>query len=226
MLEDRRRFNEGAACRASYSSEVSYGRSAPLQRWLGERRQTIDVLATGHASVGALSGPGRPLDVSKPLAHAYVIVMLREFQSFVRDLHDLAAERLVTASAANPPYIPLLVEGLTKGRAIDRGNATQDVVKSDFGRLGLTTIDIKAQNVRWTKPQGTDSNTFNALVQLRNALGHGNETQLERMIRSGEVRDTVTWARQQLPVLNRYARAIDRIVWDYIRKTTGSEPWT
>ena len=205
---------------------MPYRQSAPLQRWLDQRAQTIDVLAEGHARVGGVSGPGRPLDVSKPLAHAYVIVMLREFQAFVRDLHDLAAEHLVTASAALLAYRPLLIEGLTKGRSLDRGNATPSAIKSDFGRLGLTTIDIGTYNTRWVGVGGEDSKSFELLLRLRNALGHGNETELRTLIASGDVKDSISWARSRRPVLNRYARALDHIVWDHLQKTTGSEPWT
>lgn len=204
---------------------MSYRRSGPVKRWRGARTETIRVLAEGHASVGGVTGRGRPLDISKPLAHGYIIVMLREFQGFVRDLHDLAAERLVTASGAGAAYTPLLIEGLTSGRAIDRGNATHDAIKKDLGRLGISAVNIGRHNRRWVQPGGTDSKTFNALIQLRNALGHGNETQLRALIASGEAKDSVTWARNKLPVLNRYASALDRIVWDYLVKTTGSEPW-
>lgn len=204
---------------------MAYRRSDPVTRWRGDRPETIKVVAEGHATVGGVSGRGRPLDVSKPLAHGYIIVMLREFQGFVRDLHDLAVERLVSASGAATAYRPLPIEGLTKGRALDRGNATQDAIRKDFGRLGIKSVNIGAYNSRWVQPGGTDSKTFDALVQLRNALGDGNETQLRKLISSGDARDSVSWARGQLPVLNRYASALDHIVWDYLRKTTGSEPW-
>lgn len=205
---------------------MPYRRSDPAKRWVGARTETIKVFAAGHASVGGVSGPGRPLDVSKPLAHAYIIVMLSEFQGFARDLHDLATERLVAASAAGAPYRPLLIEGLTTGRAIDHGNATQHAMKRDFRRLGISAINIGAYNSRWLHPGGTDSKTFDALVRLRNALGHGNATQLRTLISSGEVKDNVTRARHQLPVLNGYASALDHIVWDHLTKTTGSEPWS
>ena len=205
---------------------MPYRRSAPLNRWRDDRAKTIATIAAGHASVGGVTSRlGRPLDVSKPLAHGYIIVMLREFQGFVRDLHDLAAERLVAASGAGPNYEPLLIEGLTKDRAIDRGNATEKSIKQDYARLGVGPLDVSLYNTRWTKPGGTDAGTFHALIEIRNALGHGNETQLDRLIRSGRARDSVSWARSRLPVLNRYASALDHIVWDYLAKTTGRDPW-
>lgn len=208
-----------------YRCGVSYRRSEPLNRWLGPRAEAIGTLASGHAKVGEVSGRGRPLDTSKPIAHAYVIVMLSQFQGFVRDLHDLAVEHLVTASGASPAFVPILSEGLTIGRGIDRGNATNSTVKSDFGRLGLSPFDMSAYNARWANP-GTDSRTFDLLLQLRNALGHGNEANLNLLLAAGTVKDTVTWARDRLPVLNRYARALDHMVWDHLVTTTGTEPWT
>lgn len=205
---------------------MSYRRSEPLTRWLEERATTIATLAAGHASVGGVTNRvGRPLDVSKPLAHGYIIVMLREFQAFVRDLHDLAAVSLVSASSASATYEAILIEGLTKDRAIDRGNATGRSIKQDFGRLGITPINISAHNSRWVQPGGTDAGTFDVLIQLRNALGHGNESELKKLVDNGRAKDNVSWARQRIPVLNRYARALDRLVWDHLSKTTGKEPW-
>lgn len=113
---------------------------------------------------------------------------------------------------------------MTGGRAIDRGNATNGNVKNDFGRIGITPFDMNAYNDRWSNA-GNDGEMFGALLRLRNALGHGNEAELRTLIASGTVKDTVSWARGRLPVLNRYARALDRMVWDHLIRTTGSEPW-
>jgi hypothetical protein len=150
--------------------------------------------------------------------------MLREFQGFVRDLHDLAAGILVASSGTTAQFEPLLIEGLIKGRGMDRGNATEATIKGDFSRLGVTPIDISSRNPSWTSP-GTDCASFSALIELRNALGHGNETQLQSLIASGRANDSGSWARNRLPVLNRYARALDHIVWDYLETTTGTDPW-
>lgn len=204
---------------------MTYQRSAPLDRWLNDRRQTIDAVASGHAAVGEVTGPRRPLALSRPLAHAYVIVMLREFQAFVRDLHDLAVQVVVFQSVAAARFRPLLIGGLTSGRSLDRGNATQAVIKADFKRIGLTPIDIGAHDHRWSAKGSPDSSTFEVLVQLRNALGHGNEVDLNRLTTSGEAKDTISWARRRRPVLNRYARALDKVVWDHLETTIGREPW-
>lgn len=202
---------------------MAYRQSEPLKRWLGPRREVIDVLATGHAAVGELSGPGRPLDLSKPLAHAYVIVVLSQFQGFVRDLHDLTVERLVSASGAAARYAPLLTDAIVSGRAIDRGNATLKNVKDDFARIGLSPFNMSTHNFRWATPG--DVPEFDHLIALRNALGHSNETNLRRLLTRPDVRDTVTWARDRLPVLNRFSRALDHMVWHHLSATTGRRPW-
>ena len=181
------------------------------------------MLATGHASVGGVSGPGRPKDASKPLAHAYIIGMLGEFQGFVRDLHDLAVERVVYASGAASTFTPILIDGMTAGRGIDRGNATTAIVKSDFARIGLSPLNPALHNNRWSTGDSTD---FDLLIRLRNALGHSNETELRALLASGAVKDTVSWARSRIPLLNRYVRALDKLVWDHLVKATGKEPWT
>lgn len=63
-----------------------------------------------------------------------------------------------------------------------------------------------------------------ACFGLRNALAHGNERQLERLRQRG-VMDTVSWARNRLPGLNRTAKALDRSMWDHVRETFGVRPW-
>ncbi len=179
------------------------------------------MLANAHANVGDVSGPGRPLDVSKPLAHAYVIGIVGEFQGFARDLHDLMVERLVDAAGVSARFVPIMTEGLTRGRGLDRANAGLKTIKDDFARLGLTPLDLSTHDSRWTT---VDSKEFPLVFQLRNALAHGNEREL-RQLRASGVLDTVTWARRRLPVVNRVAKSLDHHVWDDLRRMIGTEPW-
>jgi len=44
-----------------------------------------------------------------------------EFQAFVRDLHDLASERVVDLANPVARHRPALVGAVTEGRFIDRG---------------------------------------------------------------------------------------------------------
>lgn len=175
---------------------AAYRSSYAVQRWLGERRAAIDTLALAHAQIGELDGPGRPLEIGRPIAHAYVVRVVAEFQAFVRDLHDLAADAVATGSGAANSFVPLLVAAATEGRLIDRGNADLRSLQSDFKRLGIQSLSasLQAANGYWATSKELrrrgDAAYYGDLIQLRNALAHGNQTQLDRLRREG-TRDTV-----------------------------------
>lgn len=201
-----------------------YSRSFPLERWLGPRRASIEALAQAHAQFGSVGGRGRPLEIGRPVAHAYILRVVAEFQAFVRDLHDLGAERLVALSNADAASQAMLITAATEGRMIDGGNAGLRSIETDFRRLGVRGIrqGIASYNVRWNK--AGDQAYYQELIELRNALAHGNQRQLDAL-RAREVFDRVTWARDRLPGLDRTARALDRVVWDHLHSTFGRNPW-
>jgi hypothetical protein len=206
---------------------VAYQNSVALRSWLGDRAESITRVADAHAAMGEVEGPGRPLELGRPLAHAYIIRLVAEFQGFVRDLYDLAAEHLVTSAEPPDGLVTILTTAITRGRAIDAGNATMTALRTDFRRLGIRNLEGKlaARYQNWDKDHGgTDPARYNALVGLRNALAHGNQRQVDEHRRQGHP-DTVTWGRQQVPVLNRAARGLDRIVWDHLAAETGASPW-
>lgn len=177
--------------------------------------------------MGEVDGPGRPREVGRPVGHAYILRVVAEFQAFARDLHDLAAERIVHLAGPGAPYRPLLVAAATEGRLIDRGNADVRSLEQDFRRLGIRALKGKltARNHLWDPPSGRgDQAYYQDLIELRNALAHGNQGQLDRL-RTRGVADTVSWTRSRLPGLDRTARALDRIVWDHIKATFHVEPW-
>lgn len=206
---------------------MAYRQSIPIINWLGVRRQNIDTLAQAHAAMSAIGGRGRPLEVGRPIGHAYILRMVSEFQAFVRDLHDLMAELIVDLAGTQQQYRAMLMTAATEGRLIDRGNAGLASMGPDFRRLGISAVDAKiaARNRRW-KPVGQrgDRASYGDLIELRNALAHGNQRQLERLRQRG-VMDTVSWARNRLPGLNRTAKALDRVVWDHVRDNFGVRPW-
>lgn len=177
--------------------------------------------------MGEVDGRGRPLEIGRPVGHAYVLRVVAEFQAFVRDLHDLAAERLVDLAEPHPEYRALLTSAATEGRLIDRGNADMRSLEQDFRRLGIGGLKgrIGRRNARWEWQGGRgDKAYYQDLIELRNALAHGNQTQLDRL-RARNVADTVSWTRDRLPGLDRTAKALDRIVWEYLDTTYGTGPW-
>ena len=97
----------------------------------------------------------------------------------------------------------------------------------DFRRLGIGGLKgkIQARDSRWISANGRgDQAYYQDLIELRNALAHGNQGQLERL-RRRDVADTVTWARNRLPGLRRITRALDRVAWEHLEQTFGVEPW-
>jgi hypothetical protein len=207
---------------------VPYSRSFPLARWLGLRRESISALAQAHAQFVKAGGPGRPLEIGRPVAHAYVLRVVAEFQAFVRDLHDLGAERMVALSNADLASQAMLITAATEGRMIDRGNADLRSIRQDFRRIGVRNVSqgIASRDTHWDTKGGRrgDQAYYQDLIELRNALAHGNQRQLNEL-RARGVFDRVTWARARLPGLDRTARALDRVVWDHLHSTYGRNPW-
>lgn len=207
---------------------MPYSRSFPLHRWLGLRRESISALAQAHAQFGNVGGPGRPLEIGRPVAHAYVLRVVAEFQAFVRDLHDLGAGSMVALSNADATSQAMLITAATDGRMIDRGNADLRSIRQDFQRIGVRGINgqIAARNPRWDTrgSRRGDQAFYQDLIELRNSLAHGNQQQLDAL-RARGVFDRVTWTRARLPGLDRTARALDRIMWDHLRRTFGRNPW-
>lgn len=211
---------------------MPYTRSFPLLQWLGPRHDAIATVATAHAQLGELDGPGRPREIGRPLAHSYVLRVVAEFQGFARDLHDLAISRLVERSGANHEFQPVLIRAASQGRLMDRGNATLDNLESDFRSLGISQFrrSLTQFNGYWEKSlrgkpkRRGDRAYFGELVEIRNALAHGDQTKLDAL-RARGVFDTVTWTRDRLPGLTRVASALDRIVWGHLRNIIGEDPW-
>ena len=94
---------------------------------------------------------------------------------------------------------------------MDSGNPTLTTLRTDFSRLGIRNLEGKISSLYtgWAV-NGPDRTKYTALIEMRNALAHGNQRQVEEYRRQGR-QDTVTWAKQQLPAANRLARALDRV---------------
>jgi hypothetical protein len=195
---------------------VPYRRSKALLRWSGSRRAAIR--AVQHARLAD----------ERLLAQAYVVRVVTEFQAFVRDLHDLGARHLVVLARPDADRRVLLVDAAVHGRTIDRGNPAVRNLVTDFVALGISNLDerLNRASPRWrsTPGQRGDRAAYGDLLELRNAVAHGNERQLNQL-RERRVHDTVTWVRQQLPGLDRTARALDHILWDHLLSIYAEEPW-
>lgn len=207
---------------------MAYSPSYPLLRWRGDRQDAIGTLATAHAAMAEVGGHGRPLELARPIAHAYVLRVVAEFQAFARDLHDLTADRITVLSGARSDHRPMLKNAATEGRYLDRGNADLRSLTNDFMRLGIGGLSskIRVRSRHWSSSANRrgDAAYYADLIELRNCLAHGNQTQLAGL-RARNVPDTITWTRHRLAGLGRTASALDRIVWDHLVATFETEPW-
>ncbi len=205
---------------------MGYYPSIPLRSWLGARRQTIDTLAAAHGAMGEVGGPGRPREIGRAVAHAYVLRVVAEFQAFVRDLHDLAAERMIELAQPQAQFRPLLIAAATEGRFIDRGNADVRSVEQDFRRLGIAGLNgrLQVRNDRWARQNGRgDRAVYQELIELRNALPREpGPARPAAPPRRGRHCDMGT----ANPSGAQSRRAcLDRTVWDHLRETFKSDPW-
>lgn len=101
-------------------------------------------------------------------------------------------ERVVNLATSQAQYGALLIGAATEGRLIDRGNADLRRIEQDFQRLGIGGLNgkIGALNSRWAHPNGRDDRAYyQNLIELRNALAHGNQVQLDRF-RARGIADT------------------------------------
>lgn len=146
-----------------------------------------------------------------------------EFQGFVRELHDVTILAFVRGSEVPVRHRPPIIAAAADGRRLDRGNAGLEAIKKDFRRIGMSGLgtQLAALNARHVD----DKLRYEQLMELRNALAHGNSEQLRTLIAT-KTTPTLTWGRRTLHSLNRMARALDRAVWNHVGMNYPAiDPW-
>jgi hypothetical protein len=103
------------------------------QQWATSAQSAFDEIEGAHAAVGG-TGPGRR--TLTQINYSYVTLLSARFQAFCRALHTEAVP-VIAALAPGQDVQIILNRLLTQKRALDRGNANQDNLGSDFGRFGF-----------------------------------------------------------------------------------------
>lgn len=142
---------------------------------------------------------GRRWDTEQ-LNRSLFVALVGQFQDYCRELHDEAISVFLSqVSAAQRHTIGNL---LRQGRGLDRWTPRKGVLISDFGRLGAKIVPA-LQNLYGRADR--DLNRLELLIGFRNAIVHGNESELDALVRGQRISAT----------LNSYSlfkRTIDRLV--------------
>ncbi|MGI8434618.1 MAG: hypothetical protein ACR2LE_07785 [Nocardioidaceae bacterium] len=146
---------------------------------------------------------------------------MAQFQIYCRDLHDEAID--VHVGAANPQQADVLRTLLTQGRKLDVQNPQPSALGSDFGRLGFQLIPA-------LKAEGTEAEealqSLEVLVSFRNAIAHGNESEVRRFVDEGNIRETLTSYRAYRRTLDGLVDTMDSVVAQEFASGLGiPSPW-
>ncbi len=194
--------------------------SAALKRWERERTRHLDDLLDAHKLVGG-TARGRRWRTA-PLNDALILRLAAEFQGFLRDLHDQAADVFASWATPSRPNVQRVVRNrLVEGRDLERGNAHPGSVGRDFGRFGFEV---------WQKLESRDKRTAKhneTLVLLnaaRNGLAHSDAAKLEALDK-GHKRHLTTF-RKWRQDLDRLAANLDAATSDELACQFGRpQPW-
>jgi hypothetical protein len=195
--------------------------SAALANWRTERASLLDQLVQAHAAVGGAVAGRRW--ASAELNRALVLRVAAQFQGFAKDLH---AEVAITFGALSHPGNATLARvistGLQTKRDLDRANAQQDSLASDFGRFGIVLWDEMAKHHARTAARREHLKWFNT---ARNALAHDDDAKLAKVIAAGYNVD-LTWVRRWRSALDGLAGTMDAVMAAHLARLFNvQKPW-
>jgi len=193
--------------------------SSALDAWFGIRKDRLDELLSMHAKATG-TGPGRRYGTTE-FNRTLVTALVAQFQGFARDLHDLAVTEFVR-TLEPPTRADKVRQLLTQGRKLDERTPRRSTLGSDFGRLGIELIDA----VKGHHADSADRlHTLDQVVELRNAVGHGNEAEIARLVQEG-YKTTKTAFRKYRRTFNGLAETMDEVVAIQLSSILGMpRPW-
>ena len=135
------------------------------------------------------------------------MALVGQFQMYCRELHDEATR--VYLSQANQRQVAAIETLLLRRRELDNRNPRRDALKNDFGRMGLQVIPaLRGLYAR----ADADIDRLELLVRLRNAIAHGNESEIRLMGQSSSIRPTLSAYRTYKNTINRLVGRLDVVV--------------
>lgn len=209
----------GVEVPADSSDNVASVASRSLQEWQNDASAAFDEIEKAHRAVGGTK-PGRRF-LTQQVNYAYVTLLAARFQGFARSLHTQTAD-VIAAGAHNTPYQLLLLESLTRNRALDKHNAQPNAIAEDFDRFGL---DVWQRVDAARKDNDERRKKLWALITWRNAIGHYD---IDAKLAKGALDPvtitlgTCTGWRSTLGVL---ASSLDKVAADQCEALGLPRPW-
>lgn len=193
--------------------------SAALTRWRTEGLARLGELEGVHANLVG-TGAGRKWGTTQ-LNRSLFLALVAQFQSYCRDLHDEAATVHVDAAIAGQKQTLRLL--IRQGRRLDTHNPRRSVLGHDFSRLGFSLLDDLKATGRATVER---LERLDALVDYRNAIGHGDESRITTLEASGGVKATKKSYLEHRRSLEALAGTIDETVAAGLARVLGTAaPW-
>jgi hypothetical protein len=128
---------------------------------------------------------GRRWDTEQ-LNRSLFVALVGQFQVYCRELHDEATGvYLSQATATQGRTLGIL---LRQRRELDNRNPRRDALRRDFGRMGLDIIP-GLQGLYGNADR--DLGRLELLIAFRNAVVHGNESEVDALSRSQGITATV-----------------------------------
>jgi len=198
---------------------MAWSSSAAHREWKTTSRGRFSELEEAHRSVGG-TGAGRRTRTTQ-VNHAYVLLLLAEFQRYCRNVQSEAADRLAVCTTADAVLRAIYLTALTSARQLDRANPTRRNLLLDYGRLG---VDVRVGIAARVGDAEKDRllRHLDTLVEVRNVIGHGAAEHPARA--AGLARDGLRLAdvRGWRGDTNRLARVIDQCLYDHLCVVTGA----
>ena len=188
--------------------------SKSLERWLGERSDALDQIASAHARVGGTSRGRRY--ATEQINHAYTTLLSSQFQGFARDLHSECLDHIVTGVPAE--FQTILKTLFLRDRKLDKGNPNPGNLGADFGRFGFNFWSaVQADYHRNDRRQGL----LDQLNEWRNAIAHQDFDATKLGGTTLHLNTVRRWRR----ALNRLALSFDNVMRNQVSLLTKSHPW-
>lgn len=157
--------------------------SKALKQWQSTGLSHLNELEKIHTKATGRK-PGRRWETTQ-LNRSLFVALVAQFQTYCRNLHDEAVE--VHKTHAHPPQADLVGSLMTQGRKLDKETPRRSALGSDFAKLGFDVVG-GVKSVGRAETEMLQS--LDLLVDFRNAIGHGNETEIAALIAGGRIKDT------------------------------------